>query len=203
MIVSLNGVLLSKTPATAVVECGGVGYEALVPLSTYDRLPATGEACRLLTAHIVREDAQLLFGFATEDERALFSLLTAVSGVGPKIALALLSGLRAGDLQLAVADGDAKRLAAVKGVGRKTAERIIVELRGKINPAAALAASAAQEDGERAAVLSDAMLALAALGFQEDAARRMVQAALEKDPGVADSQTLLREALAGARDRSS
>ena len=108
MIYSLKGTLTVKELGFAVIECGGVGYEALIPLSTYDRLPAAGARCKLLTCHVVREDAQLLFGFATEEERAMFALCTGVSGVGPKIALALLSGLTAGDLQLAIADGDAK-----------------------------------------------------------------------------------------------
>ena len=195
MIVSLNGTLVSKTPATAVVECGGVGYEALIPLSTYDRLPAAGAQCKLLTCHVVREDAQTLFGFATEDERSLFAMVTSVSGVGPKTALSMLSGMTPGDLQLAVADGDVKRLSSVKGVGRKTAERIVVELRGRVNPIAALAA-AGQKDGARTEILRDSMLALAALGFAEDAARKMVQAVLEKDKDLKDVETVLRRALA-------
>ncbi len=195
MIVSLNGTLVSKTPATAVVECGGVGYEALIPLSTYDRLPATGGQCRLLTCHVVREDSQTLFGFATEDERTLFSMVTSVSGVGPKTALSMLSGMTPGDLQLAVADSDVKRLSSVKGVGKKTAERIVVELRGRVNPVAALAA-AGRKDGAGAEVLRDSMLALTALGFAEDAARKMVQAVLEKNKDLKDAETVLRMALA-------
>ena len=139
MIAYLNGRLDSKTPATAVVECGGVGYRCLIPLSTYDRLPATGESVKLLTCLVVREDAQTLYGFATEDEQQTFELVTSVSGVGPKLALAILSGLTVGDLQLTIAEGNAKRLAAVKGIGKKTAERIVVELKDKVNPIEALA----------------------------------------------------------------
>ena len=198
MIVSLSGTLLSKSPVSAVVECGGVGYEAFIPLSTYDRLPPAGEKCFLHTCHVVREDAQLLFGFATEDEKRVFSLCTAISGVGPKIALSLLSGLKPADLQFAVAEGDFKRLSSVKGVGRKIAERIVVELRGKVNPVAALAAAASGGDDSRAEVLRDAMMALSNLGYSEDAARKMVQDVLKEDASVADIQTVFRRALAGA-----
>ena len=124
MIAYLNGVLAEKSPAGVIVECGGVGYEALIPLSTFDRLPATGQTVKLFTYHAVREDDEVLFGFSTPEEREMFTKVTSVSGVGPKTALAVLSGFTLGDLQLAIAQGDAKRIATVKGVGKKTAERI-------------------------------------------------------------------------------
>ncbi len=198
MIAYLKGTLDSKSPALVVVECGGVGYECLIPLSTYDRLPATGCEVKLLTCHVVREDAQTLYGFASEDERKTFELMMSVSGVGPKLALAVLSGLTAGELQLAIAEGNAKRLAMVKGIGRKTAERIVVELKDKVNPIEALAGGkAAAGDAARGAVLRDAMLALTALGFSEDTARQQVQRVLEADPSIADTETLIRRALAG------
>ena len=119
----------------------------------------------------MREDAQILFGFASAAEREAFALVTTVSGVGPKLALAVLSGLTVGDLQLAISQGDAKRLATIKGIGRKTAERIVVELRDKINPIEALANATSATSQEQGAVLRDAMLALSALGFSEEIAR--------------------------------
>ena len=198
MIAYLKGILDSKSPATAVVECGGVGYECFIPLSTYDRLPATGAEVRLLTSHVVREDAQMLYGFATEDEKKTFELVTSVSGVGPKLALAVLSGLTVGELQLAIAEGNSKRLATVKGIGKKTAERIVVELKDKVNPIEALAnGKVAEGDAARGTALRDAMLALTALGFSEDTARQQVQRVMEADPSISDTETLIRRALAG------
>lgn len=196
MIVSLEGVLAEKDFSRVVIDCAGVGYEAFIPLSTFDRLPAEGGRVKLYTYHCVREDAQLLFGFASKPERAMFELVTTVSGVGPKLALAVLSAMTAGDLQLAISQGDAKRLASVKGIGRKTAERIVVELRDKINPIEALANAAADTSAEQSAVLRDAMLALTALGFSEELARAKVQNVLVQDPALADTQTVLKRALA-------
>lgn len=196
MIAYLRGVLAEKEITRVVVECHGVGYEAAIPLSTFDRLPAEGAEVKLYTHHEVREDAQRLFGFATKPERDMFRLVTTVSGVGPKLALAVLSGLTVGDLQLAVSQGDAKRLAAVKGIGKKTAARIVVELKDKINPIEALANATAETSREQGAVLRDAMLALAALGFSEDIARAKVQQVLDGEPGLADVETILKRALA-------
>ena len=196
MIAYLRGVLAEKEITRVVVECHGVGYEAAIPLSTFDRLPAEGTEVKLYTHHEVREDAQLLFGFATKPERDMFRLVTTVSGVGPKLALAVLSGLTVGDLQLAVSQGDAKRLAAVKGIGKKTAARIVVELKDKINPIEALANATAETSREQGAVLRDAMLALAALGFSEDIARAKVQQVLDGEPGLSDVETILKRALA-------
>jgi Holliday junction DNA helicase RuvA len=199
MIVYLRGILAEKSPTAVVVECGGVGYGALIPLSTYDRLPATGEETKLFTYHAVREDDELLFAFSTPAERDMFMLVNGVSGVGPKTALAVLSGFSIGDLQLAISQSDAKRIASVKGIGKKTAERIVVELKDKVNPIEALAASSAATSKEQGAVLRDAMLALAALGFGEDAARKMVSDVLESDPGVNDTETVIKRALGGRK----
>ena len=199
MIVYLNGVLAEKSPDNVVVECCGVGYEALIPLSTFDRLPATGENVKLFTYHAVREDDEILFGFFTRDERDMFVKVTAVSGVGPKTALAVLSGFTTGDLQLAIAQGDAKRIATVKGVGKKTAERIVVELKDKVTPIEALANSSVASTGTQRAVLRDAMLALTALGFSDDKARKMVSDVLEADPQIADTEAVIKKALGGGR----
>ncbi len=197
MIVHLQGTLAEKDISRVVVDCGGVGYEAAIPLSTFDRLPSEGADVKLFIHHEVREDAQLLFGFVTRAERDVFELITSVSGVGPKLALAVLSGLTVGDLQLAISQGDAKRLAAVKGIGKKTAERIVVDLRGKINPIEALANATAETSKEQSRVLLDAMLALNALGFSEDAARAKVQKVLAENPDLADVESVVKKALAG------
>ena len=197
MIVHLNGKLVEKDITRVVVECGGVGYEALIPLSTFDRLPAEGADVKLYTYHDVREDAEALYGFATEAEREVFKLVTTVSGVGPKIALSVLSGLTTGDLQLAISQGDVKRLASIKGIGKKTAERIVVDLKDKINPIEALANSSAVASQAQTNVLRDAMLALSALGFSEEMARAKVQRVLEADPSVQDTETVVKLALKG------
>ena len=197
MIVHLNGKLVEKDITRVVVECGGVGYEASIPLSTFDRLPAEGADVKLYTYHDVREDAEALYGFATEAEREVFKLVTTVSGVGPKIALSVLSGLTTGDLQLAISQGDVKRLASIKGIGKKTAERIVVDLKDKINPIEALANSSAAASQAQTNVLRDAMLALSALGFSEEMARAKVQKVLETDPSVQDTETVVKLALKG------
>lgn len=198
MIVHLRGELVEKDIDRVVVDCGGVGYGVQIPLSTFDRLPAVGTQVKLFTHHVVREDDQILFGFATAGERDAFELVTTVSGVGPKLALAVLSGLTVGDLQLAISQGDAKRLAAVKGIGKKTAERIVVELRDKINPIEALANATATTSREQSNVLRDAMLALSALGFGDEVARAKVQAVLEANPNVSDTETVVKLALKGS-----
>lgn len=197
MIAYLNGVLAEKDISKVVVECAGVGYEVAIPISTFDRLPAEGEPVKLYTHHEVREDAQLLFGFVSKPEREMFELITTVSGVGPKLALAILSGMTVGDLQLAISQGDAKRLATVKGIGKKTAERLVVELRGKINPIEALANATAETSKEQSAVLRDAMLALTALGMSEETAREKVQRVLEEEPDVRDVEIIIRKSLSG------
>ena len=198
MIAYVKGTLTEKSPSRVIVDVGGVGYEAFIPLSTFDRLPAAGEAVKLHTYHCVREDAQTLYGFASEREREMFELVTTVSGVGPKIALAVLSGLTIGDLQLAIAEGNAKRLSSVKGVGKKTAERIVIDLKDKVNPIEAVAnATAASADEAKAGMVRDALLALTKLGFAEDTARKQVQQVLAEDPAVSDTQTIIRRALSG------
>ena len=161
MIVYVRGVLAEKAPDRAVVEAAGLGYELLIPLSTFDRLPKAGAEVKLFAWHCVREDDESLFGFATEAERELFSKLTAVSGVGPKTALSIVSGGSVGELSLAIASGNAKRISSIKGVGKKTAEKICIELKDKVNAIEALAAT--QRGGGKAAeapILHDAILVI-------------------------------------------
>ncbi len=200
MIAYVRGTLAEKEPTRVVVEAAGLGYEVLIPLSTFDRLPKVGGEVKLLACHIVREDDETLFGFATVAEREMFAKLTAVSGVGPKIALAILSGGSVGELSLAIASGNAKRLSSIKGVGKKTAEKICLELKDKVNAIEALAAT--QRGGGKAAeapVLRDAILALAALGFNEETANKMVGDVLARNPDVKDTETIIRLALSGSK----
>lgn len=195
MITFLHGVLEEKQPTRAVLNVGGVGYEVLIPLSTFDRLPIAGESCRLLTHDHIREDAHQLFGFATESERDAFNMLTAVSGIGPKLALSALSSLSVRELKAAIVTGDTRRLSSISGVGKKTAERMIVELRDKIGAGEALEAVAGVGELSGGS-LRDAMLALTALGYKQEEAARMVKqvAADAADAGV---EELVRRALAG------
>jgi len=194
MIAYVSGTLAEKTPARIVVEACGVGYEMSISLSTYDRLPATGSPAKVFAYHHVREDGETLFGFATEDEKEMFGKLTGVSGVGPKIALAILSGLTLADLSLAIASGEAKRISAVKGVGKKTAEKICVELKDKVNAFEAMSSAS----GTRSkAFLRDAVLALAALGYGEENASKMVSQVVSGHPEAEDTETVIRLALAG------
>ena len=193
MIAYIKGTLAEKSPTRVVVEAFGVGYEMLVPLSTYDRLPRVGEEAKLLAAHCVREDDEVLFGFATEDEREMFGKLTGVSGVGPKIAVAILSGASIPELASAIARGDAKRLSTIKGVGKKTAEKICIELRDKVS---ALALSGAAGTEKSSPVLGDAIAALRALGFNEETASKMVADAVARAADADDVGAIVKLALA-------
>jgi holliday junction DNA helicase RuvA len=169
MISRLTGTLVEKHPPQVVVMSHGVGYELDVPMSTFYNLPRTGEPVELLTHLVVREDAHLLFGFLTPSERTAFRQLLKVNGVGPKVALSVLSGLSVEDLATAVAAQDAARLTKVPGVGRKTAERLVLELRDKL-PMAAAAEPAA---GARAS--GDVLNALLSLGYNEREASTVVK----------------------------
>ncbi|MBR5591963.1 MAG: Holliday junction branch migration protein RuvA [Kiritimatiellae bacterium] len=194
-IVRLKGELIEKSPALVTVECGGVGYALAVPLSTFDRLPPLGEVATLFVHHIVREDDELLFGFHTDRERNFFKTLLTISGIGPKLALSVLSGLTPGELATAIAEGDVRRLSSISGVGKKTAERIIMELKDKVNPLEAVALRGKERgDDVTPAVLRDAILSLVALGNKAEDARTLVQAAYEKNPN-ATVQDLIRMAL--------
>jgi Holliday junction DNA helicase RuvA len=196
MIAYVRGTLAEKGPDRVVIEAGGVGYELLIPVSTFDRLPREGGEAKLLAWHCVREDDEMLFGFATKEEREMFLKLTQVSGVGPKIALAILSGSSIGELSLAIASGNAKRISSIKGVGKKTAEKICVELKDKVSALAALAANSRGGGGDsKAPVIRDAILALTSLGFSEEIANKMVSKVLASDPAVKDAETLIRLAL--------
>ncbi len=187
MIVQLKGTLISKRPPLLAVDVSGVGYEVEAPLSVFDQLPAAGEPVTLLTQMIVREDSQTLYGFSRESDRALFRELLKVSGVGPRLALAILSGVSGNDFALMVEAGDAKALTRLPGIGKKTAERLILEMRGRLPE---------QEGGGGVAATGDAAAearaALAALGYSSAEALKMVRAVADQDQSA---EALIRAAL--------
>ena len=190
MIGKLTGTLLEKNPPEVLVDCAGVGYEVQVPMGTFYNLPAVGERVSLLTQFIVREDAQLLYGFATAPERAAFRQLIKVSGVGPRMALGILSGMGVDDLAQAITLQEVGRLVKVPGIGKKTAERLLLELKGKLGAdmgsAPHQASSAAQ---------ADILQALLALGYSDKDAAAALKA-LPADVGVSDGIKLALRALA-------
>ena len=197
MISFLHGTLVAALPTQVTVEVHGVGYDVLIPLSSFDKLPAPGGEVRLLTHLAIREDAHVLYGFATAAERDLFRMLiNTVSGIGPKIALNVLSGMNPIAFRGAVASGDVKALSSISGVGRKTAERIVVELKDKIGAAGAWEASSAERalsaGGQR---LNDAVLALMALGFKQPEAHETVRAAQTMLGEQATVEELVRAGL--------
>jgi Holliday junction DNA helicase RuvA len=179
VITFLHGKLVEALPTHVTVDVNGVGYEALIPLSSFDKLPMPGQPIKLLTQLIVREDAHTLYGFMTSEERDMFRLLiNTVSGIGPKTALNVLSGISVTAFRGAVANGDLKSLSKISGVGKKTAERIVVELKDKIGLAGAWEAASAKHslsaDEQR---INDAVLALVALGFKQIDAHDAVRGA--------------------------
>jgi Holliday junction DNA helicase RuvA len=179
MIGRLTGTLAQKNPPQLLIDCQGVGYEVDVPMSSFYNLPALGEQVTLLTHFVVREDAQQLFGFLTADERATFRELVKISGVGPRTALSVLSGLSVAELAQAIARQEAGRLVKVPGIGKKTAERLLLELKGKLAPDLAAPASAATD------YQADIVQALMALGYNERDAAAALKA-LPSGIGVAD-----------------
>lgn len=197
MISFLHGKLVDALPTQVTVDVHGVGYEVLIPLSSFDKLPSVGGDVRLLTHLVVREDAHVLYGFATPAERELFRMLiNTVSGIGPKIALNVLSGMNPVAFRGAVATGDVKALSSISGVGRKTAERIVVELKDKIGVAGAWEASSAARGlsaGDQR--LNDAVLALMALGFKQPEAHETIRAAQAMLGETATVEELVRAGL--------
>jgi Holliday junction DNA helicase RuvA len=197
MITFIEGRLSEALPMQATVNVSGVGYLALIPFSTFDKLPPIGSDVHLLTQLIVREDAHILYGFYSSAERDLFRLLIAhVSGVGPKIALAVLSGMSIGDFQSAVVRSDVAAISKISGIGKKTAERIVLELKDKVGVAATWEASSGKTPLTGADLQSnDAILALISLGYKQAEAQKAVQAASKQVGAEAASEDLLRLAL--------
>ena len=198
MITFLHGTLVEKYPTRAVLDINGIGYEVFIPLSSYDRLPSIGEVCHILIVDHVREDNHQLFGFMSESERRMFHLLMGTSGIGPKLALSALSGLSTKDIKAAVVEGDVKRLSSISGVGKKMAERMVVELRYKITDGEALEAVAGEdEDTSGGQVMRDALMALIALGYKQESARKMLQKTAKSHPHIDNVEELIKKALAG------
>jgi len=193
MIARIKGEVWEALPGRIVVGAGGVGYQVLVPLSTYDQLnPMEGQAIDLRTYQHVRENSLTLYGFAKDEERDVFLLLIdRVSGIGPAIAMAVLSGFAVEAFQQAVVNGDAVGLSSVKGIGRKTAERIILELKDKVG-----LVQTWEQSGDRTDSARDAEMGLMALGFKQADARKAVDRALKAQPG-AESAELIRLGLRG------
>jgi Holliday junction DNA helicase RuvA len=188
MIGRLSGLLAEKNPPQLLVDVAGVGYEVDVPMSTFYNLPALGERVTLLTHFVVREDAQVLFGFLTASERTTFRQLIKISGVGPRMALSILSGLSVTELAQAISLQDSGRLVKVPGIGKKTAERLMLELKGKLGADLALPASVSSE------AQADILQALIALGYSDREAAAALKA-LPPDTGVSNGIKLALKSL--------
>jgi len=199
MISSVRGVVLSKAPTEVVVEVGGVGYSLHIPLSTFEAIGDPPSEVHLLTHLHVREDALVLYGFASAEEREMFRLLIAVNGIGPRMAQGILSGIPAGELRGHLASGNLGALTGIPGVGRKIAERLVIELREKLSRLGPLPPlSAADSDGS-AAVREEALLALTSLGYSKAAAERALRGALQELAGSELTvEALLKAALRNA-----
>jgi Holliday junction DNA helicase RuvA len=182
--------LAEKNPPQVLVDCNGVGYEVDVPMSTFYNLPGLGEKVSLLTHFVVREDAQILFGFGSAAERDAFRQLIKISGVGPRTALAVLSGMSVGDIAQAVTQQDASRLVKVPGIGKKTAERLLLELKGKVGADLGQVGSVVVNDAQ-----GDILQALVALGYSDKEAQAALKP-LPKDVGVSEGIKLALKALA-------
>ena len=191
MIGRLQGLLAEKNPPQVLVDCNGVGYEVNVPMSTFYNLPGLGEKVTLLTQFVVREDAQILYGFGTAAEREAFRQLVKISGVGPRTALSVLSGMSVGELSQAITLQETGRLIKVPGIGKKTAERLLLELKGKLGADIGLPTSLASD------AQADILQALLALGYSDKEAAVSLKA-LPADVGVSDGIKLALKALSRA-----
>ena len=189
MIGRLQGLLAEKNPPQVLVDCHGVGYEVDVPMSTFYNLPETGQAVTLLTHFVVREDAQILYGFGTAQERAAFRELIKITGVGPRMALSILSGLSVADLAQAITHQEVARLVKVPGIGKKTAERLMLELKGKLGADMGSVQALASTDN-----LHDIGQALLALGYNDKEAAAALKA-LPADVGVSEGIKLALRSL--------
>ncbi|MFH1801095.1 MAG: Holliday junction branch migration protein RuvA [Candidatus Omnitrophota bacterium] len=193
----LNGKITEKTPTAAILDVNGIGYEVRVSLSTFSDLPGLGETVKLFTHFVVREDAQLLYGFATEEEREAFRLLISISGIGPKLAITLLSGVTLPELKRAIQEKNIPVLTAISGIGQKTAERVIIELKDKIGrPEVSAGKEIVHDAGISDQMVEDSVSALVSLGYTKQKAKEAIQktlkAMLGKKPSV---EEIIRAAL--------
>ena len=199
MITFLKGTLTDALPTQAVIDVNGIGYEVLIPLSSFEKLPELGQAVTLKTQLVVREDSQTLYGFATDDERELFKMIQSVGGIGPKLALNVLSGMNVASFKGAISAGDVKRLSSINGIGKKTAERMVLELKDKIGPVTGTTAAPGQVLAPRDKTIADAAAALEALGTKPAEAQKAAQAAQAMLGPQAAVEELVRAALKGGR----
>jgi len=193
----LRGRIAEKTPTWVVLDAGGIGFEVLIPLSTSQKLPAIGEEIKLLTHFVVREDAHLMFGFLTKEERSLFKLLISVSGIGPKMAMTILSGLGISDLKQAIVQGSIATLSSISGIGRKTAERLVIELREKIAiEGVGKGAAGIETLKNQEMLIEDSLQALLSLGYKKQSAKTAIQRALTNGKqNEWNAEALIRESL--------
>jgi len=195
MIAHLQGVIAEKTPTRIILDVNGIGYEILIPISTFEKLNNLGEDERLLTYQHVREDALLLFGFSTQREKAMFMSLISVSGIGPKLALSILSGCPAEDLRRAIVNGEVDTLTRLPGVGKKTAQRLVMELREKLGAdSEEMATVPAGGDRPEPRVNEEALLALTTLGYPKSSAEKVVGQIVAKEPDIS-LDALIKKAL--------
>ena len=195
MIGQIRGIIIAKTPPQLLIDVNGIGYEIDAPMSTFYQLPAEGEMVRLLTHFVVREDAQHLFGFYTQEEQRLFRTLLKVNGVGPRMALTILSSATPGEFVRSVLNNDTASLVRLPGIGKKTAERLVIEMRDKLSdwtPSLPPQPSLSNAPPNRQNQLQDAIAALVALGYKSQEANRVVT---KIDDGAAVSEELIRRAL--------
>jgi holliday junction DNA helicase RuvA len=198
MIAFLRGRLFSKTPNRAIVECGGVGYDATISVATFTSLPPEGAEAGLHIYTHVREDQIALFGFAEPTEKRMFEKLLTISGIGPKLAITVLSGIDTSRLVNAIRAGDHATLTRIPGIGKKTAERVVLELKDKLEDMAV--ASAPAQASNYGPAGDDALSAMMNLGFARPAAQKAIETVLAKDPGAAnDFEVLFRAAMAAVR----
>ena len=200
MITFLKGKLTDALPTQVVIDVNGIGYEVLIPLSSFEKLPELGQAVTLKTQLVVREDSQTLYGFATNDERELFRMIQGVSGIGPRLALNVLSGMDVVSFKGAIGTGDVKRLSSINGIGKKTAERMVLELKDKLGlVSGAAAAPLGQALAAHDKPIADAAAALEALGTKPAEALKAAQAARAMLGPQALVEELVRAALKGGK----
>ncbi|MBI3193138.1 MAG: Holliday junction branch migration protein RuvA [Ignavibacteriae bacterium] len=198
MIAFLKGTLVSKSPTEVIIDVNGVGYHANIPLSTFEKLEKQNSPVEILTYLHVREDILQLYGFATEDEREFFRLLMSVSGIGPKMAQGILSGMSTSELRSAITDGNITSLTSISGVGKKTAERIVIELRDKLSKTAA-PSSTVIPSGKQLHIRNEAVNALMSLGFQKTSAEKAVATVMKEIPEQQISvEEIIKHALRSA-----
>ena len=197
MITHLSGTVVEANPSQIIIDVQGVGYEVLIPTSSFSNFPPPGQTAKIFTHLVIREDAHILFGFSTVEERELFRMVNTVTRIGPKIALNLLGGLSPSEFEIAVAEGDTKRLSQISGLGKKAAERIVVELKDKIGiPSKRPSNKAGQSQSAADQTVRDAVAALVTMGYKQPDAVRRVEAAQTMLGKETDLEKLVKTSLA-------